>query len=124
MAKTQITVEVLPSVWAFDDLELAGGKHEVEVTVAQHKAITAAAAAGVLRVKNADLHPSAVESDADSRAKQDKLEQAAHDPVTGSMDVAMHVAERDGTVDELLAYRADEEARTQALLSGEEVEPA
>ncbi len=118
MAKTSVDIEVFPSVWAFDDLVLYGGVHkDVELNVAQHKAVTAAAAAGVLKVS--EDHPEGVESDEDSLANQRALEEEAFDPETGSQDTALYAARRDGTEDELLAYRAEQEKINDALLVGD-----
>lgn len=113
---------MFPSVWAFDDLEIPGGVVEVLVTEDQHKAMTAAHHAGVLKLKKNDLHPEGVESDKESMKKQQALEKEAFDPETGSQDVALMVARRDGTEDELLAYRAEQERITEMLLAGETLE--
>lgn len=97
------TVHVLVSRWAFEDLDLPGGHHELDLTDRQIVAVAQAASAGVLEILGAP-------------AKAAKAIAAAVEPHERSVK-AQEEAQADGRWQE---GQAAQHALEQALKAGED----
>lgn len=95
-------VELSPGIasWAYGELALAGGRHNIDTPGPElAAALAAAAAAGVLKVVDGGVPREAVESDEDSLAKQD-IALAARAELIAERDRALAAVSRDVLADE------------------------